>query len=258
MDLPVAVEMLAMESRAPRKQGFDTGWRTPPSAIFETPHGGTWTFETAEETLRVASGRVLVIPSGCRHRLTNRGRTMKSSWAHLAWSQAGIQLPCPTQLHVLPPEIEPTLVAICSLSRHRRTLDQEVSLQISAGTLLREVLKREPPPHPADERVLRTTQFVQANLGQQINRADLARAAGLSESRLHDCFIRDIGCSPMRHVNNLRLQRASQLLTRSSDSIEEIAYQCGFTSLFYFSRVFRKAYGVPPSKYRAETNRLNL
>jgi signal transduction histidine kinase/DNA-binding response OmpR family regulator len=54
-------------------------------------------------------------------------------------------------------------------------------------------------------------------------------------------------------VRNYRLQKAANLLTQKTGNVSEIAYQVGFESLPYFSRVFQELYGVLPSEYYMES-----
>jgi AraC-like DNA-binding protein len=48
----------------------------------------------------------------------------------------------------------------------------------------------------------------------------------------------------------VRLKRAADLLEETDESIQEIAYSCGFREPNYFSRVFRKKYGRSPREFR--------
>lgn len=50
-------------------------------------------------------------------------------------------------------------------------------------------------------------------------------------------------------IRNHRLQKAAQLLSQNSGTISEVAYQVGFDSLSYFSKVFQESYGVSPSDF---------
>ncbi len=56
--------------------------------------------------------------------------------------------------------------------------------------------------------------------------------------------------TPHAYVTELRLERALELLSTNLYSITDIANMCGYTDIFYFSRVFKNRYGVPPGKYR--------
>ena len=57
------------------------------------------------------------------------------------------------------------------------------------------------------------------------------------------------------YLNTVRLNVAKDLLITSNYNLSEIAREAGYTDLSYFSKLFKKEYGISPSKYRKE-NRL--
>jgi transcriptional regulator GlxA family with amidase domain len=81
---------------------------------------------------------------------------------------------------------------------------------------------------------------------------DIADSLGISASHLRERFRASCGVSLGRHLRRLRLEKACGLLRLTDRRISEIADQCGFASIYSFSRAFREAYGVPPRKYRNE------
>jgi two-component system response regulator YesN len=54
----------------------------------------------------------------------------------------------------------------------------------------------------------------------------------------------------MQHLIFLRMQRASHLLSSSSDKVEVVAKAVGYSSAFHFSNVFTKWVGCRPSEHR--------
>ena len=62
---------------------------------------------------------------------------------------------------------------------------------------------------------------------------------------------RELGMTPHKYLTNLRLQAAEGLLCGvcSNGSITEVAHLCGFRNPLYFSRLFKKQYGVSPKEY---------
>ena len=60
----------------------------------------------------------------------------------------------------------------------------------------------------------------------------------------------DIGLND--YINKFRMEKATQLLTQTELSIEEVSEQSGFGSQRYFSSLFKQTYGISPSKYRQE------
>lgn len=82
--------------------------------------------------------------------------------------------------------------------------------------------------------------------------SDLARAHHMSESQLNRKLKALIDQSPGELIRNYRLQKAAEMLKANTATISEISFQSGFNDQAYFSRAFKKAYGVSPSVYRKE------
>ena len=64
------------------------------------------------------------------------------------------------------------------------------------------------------------------------------------------------GDAPSLLLNRFRVRQAQQSLKTSNKSITEIAFNTGFDSSQYFSRVFQKLAGTTPSEYRRERGSL--
>ncbi|MEM6395013.1 MAG: ATP-binding protein [Bacteroidota bacterium] len=79
---------------------------------------------------------------------------------------------------------------------------------------------------------------------------DLARQLGMSRSNLYLKLTAITGMSFNVYLRTLRLQRAQHLLKSTTLNISEIAYEVGFNDPKYFSRLFAKNFGMPPSKMR--------
>lgn len=82
-----------------------------------------------------------------------------------------------------------------------------------------------------------------------------AAAINLSAGHLRRIFQQERDCSPHQAFINLRLERAKELLSTTSQDLLQIARQCGFTSDSDFCRVFSKYAGVSPHKWRIHITR---
>ena len=79
----------------------------------------------------------------------------------------------------------------------------------------------------------------------------LAAEAYLSPVQFRRVFREAYGCAPSEYLMRLRLERACDLLRAEGDySVSETAEMCGFSSLYYFSRAFKKHMGITPGRYR--------
>ena len=79
---------------------------------------------------------------------------------------------------------------------------------------------------------------------------ELAERLGLSPSRFAHRFKQQTGYAPIDYLTRMRIQRACQLLISTSQPVQAVAQQLGYTDPYYFSRVFRRIMGIPPSSYR--------
>jgi AraC family transcriptional activator of mtrCDE len=82
----------------------------------------------------------------------------------------------------------------------------------------------------------------------------LAQTAGLSRSVFMARFARLFGKPPKATLRDLRMRRATVLLTNSGLSVDQIVHCVGYTSRSSFCRTFRKIHGCDPSEYRDMRN----
>ncbi|WP_446050486.1 ATP-binding protein, partial [Zobellia laminariae] len=77
----------------------------------------------------------------------------------------------------------------------------------------------------------------------------LVKEMGYSRSNLYMKFKEITGLSSSEFIRNIRLKRAVQLFEQSDLSVKEIMYKTGFNTASYFSKCFKKQFGVIPSEY---------
>ena len=105
-----------------------------------------------------------------------------------------------------------------------------------------------PSPPDALERVLR---YIEDRLFEPLDVTGLAELAGLSTFHFIRVFTARVGSSPMAHVRSLRLIAAARRLTEADPpTLVDLAFDCGFDSQEGFTRAFRRAFGVPPGRFR--------
>ena len=83
--------------------------------------------------------------------------------------------------------------------------------------------------------------------------AELAAEVGLSRSSLVERFTRYLLEPPMAYLTGWRLRLAAQALTASSKGVADIAAAVGYESEAAFNRAFKRAFGVPPARYRRQS-----
>ena len=104
---------------------------------------------------------------------------------------------------------------------------------------------------PLDPRVRRVLDLISSDLAADYDVAGLAKEVAISPSRLSHLFKQEIGEPVMGAVIRLRLSQAARLLEHTVDDVGSVAREVGFSSPYYFSRQFRRHYGMSPRQYRA-------
>ena len=79
---------------------------------------------------------------------------------------------------------------------------------------------------------------------------ELCSAMGMSQSTLYRRMKTICGQSPNEFIQNVRLKYAARLLKETTMTISEISYDTGFSDSSYFSRAFKKCFGLSPKQWR--------
>lgn len=99
---------------------------------------------------------------------------------------------------------------------------------------------------------------IHANFAQQLTLESIGNAVGISRWYLSKFFKKEMGISIIDYINQYRCSHALILLQKSEYAVSKIAEICGFASLEYFSRIYAKQYGHPPSRERELRNKGDL
>lgn len=102
-----------------------------------------------------------------------------------------------------------------------------------------------------DANLVRAIRFIRERACTGISVKDVLRAAPQSRRILEGRFKKLIGRTPHEEILRVQLDRAKLLLAETELSMAQIAERSGFTHVEYFSAVFKREVGSPPSRYRA-------
>lgn len=101
-------------------------------------------------------------------------------------------------------------------------------------------------------RLKRVFAHIDEHLGEAVSLADLARAAGLSRMYFAARFRAATGQRPHDYVLQRRIERAKELLSRTEETLVNIALDVGFQTQAHFTTVFKKFAGSTPGRWRAD------
>jgi len=115
-----------------------------------------------------------------------------------------------------------------------------------------------PPPVAAvgnEHRAVRLARdFIQQHYQENVSLVQLARLAGLSPFRLVRTFTKQIGLPPHAYLNQVRVNRAKQLLA-NGQPIALVAYETGFADQSHLTRHFKRLFGLTPGQYSMRQER---
>lgn len=105
-----------------------------------------------------------------------------------------------------------------------------------------------------DPQISRAFAEMASNPGGAHTVNSLAATAYLSRSAFMARFADIVGHSPMTVLRDLRMRQAAEQLRTGQIPIEQVVRNTGYESRSSFARAFRKAFGMDPSEYRAESD----
>lgn len=97
-------------------------------------------------------------------------------------------------------------------------------------------------------------QKIEANFASQEQLQESLHAVGVTPRRMTDIFKQEYGVTPKEYADLLRLREAKRLLTDTQNTVTEIAYATGFSSLATFHRFFKQRVGTTPAMYRKSSD----
>ena len=92
--------------------------------------------------------------------------------------------------------------------------------------------------------------YIDHHFKESLTLDQLAEEAHMNKFYLSHAFKQEYGISPINYMISRRLEESKYLLAETDLSMSQIAQLLGFSSLSYFSQVFRRTQGIAPMEYR--------
>lgn len=93
-------------------------------------------------------------------------------------------------------------------------------------------------------------EYIHENSHKKLTNREIADAFGYNPNYISDLLKISTGLPLHKYLLGVRIERAIDLIELGEKSIGEIAEECGFYDIYHFSKAFKSATGVSPSKYR--------
>lgn len=217
-------------------------------------------FETKQEKTEIKPGTVILLHPGVWHRykpkttkgwfefyIGFKGNAVKDLMSHPLLIKS-LTIHCGFKENILE----------CYQRIFRIVQDENPGFQFIAsgeavkliGSLVVDILMVGLEGKPFIEAINQSKFFIQQNFDQKIDYQKIAGALNMGYSNFRKLFKQYTGLSPGQYHLNLRLIKAKELLIHSDKNLKEIAWETGFFSESYFSRVYSKKMGQIPSEVR--------
>ncbi len=92
--------------------------------------------------------------------------------------------------------------------------------------------------------------YIHTNYMNELSIEDILKFCPLSRSHFHALFKEETGTTFIKYVNDVRCQKAGELLATTNTPILEIALTCGFNNFSHFCHTFKDVYGYTPGQFR--------
>lgn len=213
-------------------------------------------FSTPEGTKETHAGQLCLLRAGVPHEYgTVRGQHWNFMWIHFHKLMEMSYLPQEEVLVVSFPEgyFQQRVVSafdhILYLARERS--DYWYAL---CENSIREIvlLIAQQLQTKRDPRIVLILQKLSQSMQEEIKIEELAKAVGLSVSRLSHLFKQEVGESIIEYVNRMRIKQAALFMEHMGRSATEASQDVGFNNYNHFAALFRKQIGLSPRTYRKE------
>jgi len=108
------------------------------------------------------------------------------------------------------------------------------------------VLKKDSLPYKIDD-------FIGKNLKKDLSVSLICDTFKIGKTNLYEISNKTYGMGIAKHITQIRLQRAKELLTDTNIPIYQIANEVGIDDYNYFTKIFKKEIGITPKDFRAGT-----
>lgn len=231
-------------SRFTIKAGTTRSYPTSRCAII-IPVSGTGIFEFDEQTYHIKKGIIL---HGCPHELL----TIRASAQHdFEYINLYYNADCDALFSVdveHPDKLISILNCILKLSSHP-SVKNEYLIDSYTDKFFELLFSKILPVDIRSETDLikNTIDYIHLHYQHPVTLQELADYAGETPSRISYLFQKHLSIRPINYLIDYRIKKAIELLNDTSLTIEEVAKEIGYHDALYFSRIFKKRMGFPPS-----------
>ena len=228
-------------------RGSGTGRTDRPRWAIVLKYEGETVYTSGERSICSNASNMVILPAGCSY------DWLCTEAGHFAIIEfeSPKRLPYPIGIRIKGGD--KLLRAIRELE-HRRSLKNPTSEMESVRdtySILLSLMQsgdKYVPSHK-QRKIAPIIEYISQNYNKPFSNDELARIAGLSTVYTRKLFSEITGASPVAYARKLRIEKAKEMLSSDYGTLSDLAISLGYSSLYDFSRDFKKHTGIAPSKY---------
>ena len=229
--------------------GVSWGPRSIPDIELIFIHAGRFELQLKTQTIPAETNDLLIIFPDERHTLQGMGEETCISCIHCdlpeARSLAQVQ-------PIKDPEIPAGFRRCAEIFLHPAPLRDELLSAILSELWIRIRSAALPADTPRTSRLVeQIAESIREHCCEPFDRTELAKRFHISPQHLNYLFRTELHTTPTEVLHHERIKRAFLLMQDKRTSVKEAAHRTGFYDTYHFSKVFKKAYGFPPSRVGA-------
>jgi AraC-like DNA-binding protein len=238
-----------------RKKGL------PENFLFYCVDGRGW-YKIGDKEYKVSANEFFILPQNVSHAYgSNDSDPWSIYWVHFGGEQLDVfNSMHTTKTHFKPYYIKSSSDIISSFSRIYKTLELGYSIDnlLFANMCLQHFItlfiynsKHYVVNQDKINCVDSAIQYMQEHINENFTLNELSNLYRYSPSRFSSLFKQKTGYAPIDYFIQMKMQKATQHLDFTDQSIKQISFDMGFDDPYYFSRRFSKVIGMSPTKYRS-------
>jgi len=206
-------------------------------------------YKFSDYSFTASAGNVIHLPKGSRYLMEIREKT---SYICVDFDGVGASLAeMGSVCRGIPPSVSEQFEQML-LAWYKREPSSVADILSSCYRVISECIAAENKRYAKSEVLSRAIRHILSDFADaDLTVGDIAGKSRVSEAHLRRLFKAEMGISPMAYVNYLRFERARNMLCESNITVSGIAELSGFSDPYYFSREFKRRFGVAPSEYKA-------
>ena len=102
-----------------------------------------------------------------------------------------------------------------------------------------------------DDRVLKVIRFIEANISKKLTNTEIAAIVNMAPNSFARLFKEEMHITLHNFIQNRKIARSCELFEHTNKTIEDVAFNLGFSDRYHFSRVFKLVTGLTPGIYKS-------